>query len=100
MLRRMKRYVLIHWPESQEFIGHPECFLAQNTNEELDSAYFVPEDVYCKTTGMMHRFTKTVKNEELQQILAQHPKDAKVAVEYCDVKKLRYFKDQNLIAID
>ena len=39
-------------------------------------------------------------NGELQDVLSQYPKDAIVAVEYCDVKNLRYFPDRNFIAID
>ena len=34
------------------------------------------------------------KNGELQDILSQYPKDAMVAVEYCDVKNLKYFPDR------
>ena len=34
-----EKYVLLEWPESQEFIGHPECYSVE------DSAYFVPEDL-------------------------------------------------------
>ena len=42
-------YYLVRWPESQYFIGHPECYLATSLDcneEELDSAYFVPVKVY------------------------------------------------------
>lgn len=95
-------YILVEWPESQEFIGRDGCYFCQ-TNEDdlsLDQAIFVPEDLYCKVTGFIHKFSKTVKNGELQDILSQYPKDAIVAVEYCDVKNLRYFPDRNLIAID
>ena len=92
----MSRYVLVEWPESQEFVGHPDCHLCT----ELDNAYFVPEDLYCKTFGRIHQFSWTVENGELQDILSQYPKNAMVAVEYCDVKRLQYFPDRNLIAID
>lgn len=100
----MSRYVLVEWPESQHFIGVEGCYFCQCDDENsfgtLDQAIFVPEDLYCKTTGHLHRFSWTVKNEELQNILSQYPKDATVAVEYCDVKNLKYFPDRNFIAID
>lgn len=47
-----------------------------------------------------NRYSKTMLNSELQELLKQFPADAKVAVEYCDVRRLQYFEDQNLIAID
>lgn len=47
-----------------------------------------------------NRYSKTMTNSELQALLSQFPGDAKVAVEYCDVSCLQYFKDRNLIAID
>lgn len=47
-----------------------------------------------------NRYHNTMCNGELQKLLKQFPDDAIVAVEYCDVKKLQYFPDRNLIAID
>lgn len=47
-----------------------------------------------------NRYSKTMRNSELQELLQQFPGDAIVAVEYCDVRKLQYFPDRNLIAID
>jgi hypothetical protein len=88
------RYVLVEWPESQKFMDVEECILSE------DGSYFVPEDIYYNTIGFIHPFSKTVKNGELQDILSQYPKDAVVAVEYCDVKNLKYFPDRNFIAID
>ena len=98
----MSRYVLVEWPESQEFIGRDGCYFCQvnKDDDQLDQAMFVPEDLYCEVTGFVHKFGKTVTNGELQDILSQYPKDAIVAVEYCDVKNLRYFPDRNFIAID
>ena len=100
----MNRYILVEWPESQEFIGRPSCYFCQCNDENsfgtLDQAMFVPEDLYCEVTGFIHKFGWTVKNGELQDILSQYPKDAIVAVEYCDVKNLKYFPDRNFIAID
>ena len=47
-----------------------------------------------------NRYSKTMLNSELQELLKQFPGDAIVAVEYCDVIRLQYFPDRNLIAID
>lgn len=41
-----------------------------------------------------------ISNKELQDILKQFPDDAIVAVEYCNIRELRYIKDRNLIVID
>ena len=97
----MERYILVEWPESQYFIGQEGCYYCSpGKDEQLDQAMFVSEDLYCEVTGFIHKFGWTVKNGELQDILSQYPKDAIVAVEYCDVKNLRYFPDRNFIAID
>lgn len=43
------KYILTEWPESQEFIGNPECYLVHSLDHNernLDSAYFVPEDLF------------------------------------------------------
>lgn len=47
----MENFVLVQWPESQIFMDHPrfnECYLLQaGPNQEyLDSAYFIPQDIY------------------------------------------------------
>lgn len=43
----MKRYVLAKWPESQEFLGHPDCFLiATSDAEQLDAACVIPERLF------------------------------------------------------
>lgn len=34
-----EKYVLLEWPESQEFLGHPDCYIAE------ESACFVPEEL-------------------------------------------------------
>lgn len=47
-----------------------------------------------------NRYNKTMLNIELQELLKQFPGNAIVAVEYCDIRKLQYFPDKNLIAID
>lgn len=42
------KYLLVEWPESQYFIGHEKCYLC----EELDSAYFVPEEIFNETCNI------------------------------------------------
>ena len=42
-----ERYVLLEWPESQEFLGHPDCYDAE------DSACFVPEQLYLEKSGII-----------------------------------------------
>ena len=91
----MNRYILVEWPESQKFMENEDCI--PGCDGEI---WFVPEDIYYKTNGFIHPFSKTVTNGKLQDILSQYPKDANVAVEYCDVKNLKYFPDRNFITID
>lgn len=41
------RYVLVEWPESQEFIGREGCYYCSPTEDgQLDQAMFVPENIY------------------------------------------------------
>lgn len=47
-----------------------------------------------------NRYSNTMLNKDLQEILKQFPDNAIVAVEYCDIRKLQYFPNKNLIAID
>lgn len=47
-----------------------------------------------------NRYNKTISNKELQEFLKQYPDNALIAVEYCDINKMQYFPDKNLIAID
>lgn len=61
-----------------------ECF------EELDSINRVYNN----------RYGNTMRNDELQKLLQQFPGDALVAVEYCNVRQLKYHSDRNLITID
>ena len=44
--------------------------------------------------------SKQVTNKELQELLKQYPDDAVVAIEYCDIRELKYIKERNLIVID
>ena len=63
------RYILVEWPESQEFIGRKGCYYCSPTEDgQLDQAMFVPEDLYCEVTGFIHKFGRTVTNGELQDI--------------------------------
>lgn len=41
----MEKYLLIEWPESQEFMDNEECYPCV----DLDGAYFVPEEIYNQT---------------------------------------------------
>lgn len=47
-----------------------------------------------------NRYNKTISNKELQELLKQYPDNTLIAVEYCDINKMQYFPDKNLIAID
>lgn len=44
------RFAVVTWPESQDFVGHPDCILILPPENEadptaLDSSYFVPESI-------------------------------------------------------
>jgi hypothetical protein len=53
-MKKNELYIVVQWPESQEFIGDEDCFLI---NDELgvdlfgSSAYFVRLDIYEKFYG-------------------------------------------------
>lgn len=42
------KYILVKWPESQKWIGHPDCYLAAKESDDKSSQpmYFVPENIY------------------------------------------------------
>ena len=49
------RYILVEWPESQEFIGREGCYYCSpGEDAQLNQAMFVPEDLYCEVTGFIH----------------------------------------------
>lgn len=48
----------------------------------------------------MENKTNPVTNKELQDLLKQYPDDAIVAIEYCNIRELKYIKERNLIEID
>ena len=42
-------YMVVEWPESQDFIGRNDCYLINDDNGVKDfgsSAYFVPINIY------------------------------------------------------
>lgn len=42
------KYEIVEWPESQEFVGHPDCYLVDSlcwNTEQYSQAYFVPENI-------------------------------------------------------
>lgn len=52
----MKKYILVGWPEIQEFMSHPrwsECIFCMEIegHECPDGAYMVPEDIYKEVFG-------------------------------------------------
>lgn len=43
------KYILVHWPESQHFIGREDCYYIDPIgNINLDQAMFVSEEIYDK----------------------------------------------------
>ena len=43
------KYILVEWPESQKWIGHPDCYLAAGNSESerfFEPQIFVPENIY------------------------------------------------------
>ena len=45
----MERYILVEWPESQEWMDHPDCYLVADNDEVREfftPTYFVPENIY------------------------------------------------------
>ena len=64
----MKRYVLIHWPESQNFMEHPDCYFCQCSNEDsfrnLDQTIFVPEEMYYEFIEKQNKFFLNSENTE------------------------------------
>jgi hypothetical protein len=55
-LKIMKKYYLLLWPESQEWIGHPEAICAgydysEDDDLSLDQALFIPCELYDEIYG-------------------------------------------------
>ena len=43
------KYILVHWPESQHFIGIEGCYYVDPMDDDsLSQAMVVPEDIYSK----------------------------------------------------
>lgn len=43
------KYILVHWPESQYFIGMEDCYYIDAMKDsKLSQAMFVPEETYNK----------------------------------------------------
>ena len=64
----MEKYILVQWPQSQEFIGHPDCFLVSPTEkhaEQLDGALMVPEYLFLEVK------TNNVPVDSLQALFDQ-----------------------------
>lgn len=61
-------YRLVEWPESQEFMGHPDCYLVQamDHQKQLDSACFVPEEIFLEIK------TSNKSMLDIQQMQAQY----------------------------
>ena len=71
------RYILVEWPESQQFIGREGCYYCSPTEDgQLDQAMFVPEKEYYKKIGLPYKFSNTATNGELIDLLSQFPRDA------------------------
>ena len=54
----MKKYLMVLWPFSQEYMEHPrfdECYLVQalEGQQHYASAYFVPIDLYREVNNKM-----------------------------------------------
>ena len=65
------RYILVEWPESQQFIGREGCYYCSPTEDgQLDQAMFVPEKEYYKKIGLPYKFSNTATNGELIDLLS------------------------------
>lgn len=50
-MNKQNKYVLVYWPEIQNYMDHPrykECYMCESLDEDSDevSTYMVPEDLY------------------------------------------------------
>ena len=64
----MKKYYLLLWPESQEWIGHPEAICAgydysEDDNLSLDQALFIPCELYDEIYG--RKIIEKIKNRQI-----------------------------------
>lgn len=73
----MTKYILVGWPEIQDFMEHPrwsECkfCIETSTNPCEDNTYAVPEDLYYEVMKIKpQRFTEEEKNmlEEISDFI-------------------------------
>jgi hypothetical protein len=87
------RYILVEWPESQEFIGQGGCYYCNpGEDDQLDQAMFVPEKEYYKKIGLPYKFSNTATNGELIDLLSQFPRDAIVGINIAVLKNYNIFQ--------
>lgn len=66
------KYILTEWPESQEFMGNPECYLVHSLDHNernLDNAYFVPEDLFLDLKTNNKEMVEITKYHEQYKML-------------------------------
>lgn len=66
------KYILTEWPESQDFVGNPECYLVHSLDHnerQLDSAYFVPADLFIEWKTMNKNVTELEAMHEQYKFL-------------------------------
>ena len=80
-----KKYILTEWPESQEVMGHPDCYLVSSCNDEatVDGACMVPEELFlelktnnrslCDITSMhsQYQFLENLLKESIRHYLSR-----------------------------
>lgn len=89
-----ERYVMVTWPEIQDFMDHPrykECYMCESLDENNSaiSTYMVPEDLYEEVTYKL-QFPKKYENTELGTIVCY---ETRAVVNGEDT----YWYDENLI---
>lgn len=68
-MERDIKYVLVQWPEIQNYMDNPrynECFCANSINkEDIESYWFVPEDLYNEIEYSYIELPEEYKNYDL-----------------------------------
>ena len=82
----MEKFVKIDWPESQDYIGNKECYLAAGESADdrfFSPTYFVPEDLYVEaksnnktlaeieTTYEQYQYLETMVRESMRRYLSR-----------------------------
>ena len=68
-MNKQNKYVLVYWPEIQDFMDHPrykECYMCNSLDENEDivvSTYMVPDDLYDE---VMKRYGNSI--EKLKEL--------------------------------